>query len=338
MRIILTLLVLIFSCSHGFAVTEESLHTALDADILPFYTTQLQSGVFEGKDDVPISYVKLEMPGEKGALVISGGRTESHIKYAELIYDLRQAGFSIYILDHRGQGFSGRMLDDPHKGHVESFEDYVTDLKTFVDTVVNARNHPARFILAHSMGATMAVIYAARHPDDFDGLILCAPMLQLNTRLIPEVVALFLANGVTVLGMGNAYVPGGAKYDPFGPFEENELTHSQIRFSIRRELISRHPQIALRGPTNRWLRESLKAARQARDTAVKIEVPVLLLQAEMDTAVRPKGQDEFCRRTKDCTKVALAGARHEILLERDDVRDKALAYILDFLNKHASPN
>jgi len=338
MRLILICLVLTFSWSHAFAVSENTLKTTLDDVILPFYTSQLQSGIFQGKDDVAISYVKLEVPDEKGALVISSGRTESHIKYAEFIYDLRDAGFSIYILDHRGQGFSGRMLDDPQKGYIGSFEDYVADLKTFVDTVVNARGHATRFILAHSMGGTIAVMYVAKYPDDFDGLILSAPMLQINTSPLPETVAALLTKVLIALGMGDSYIPGGNKYDPDEPFEDNEVTHSQVRYAMNKKFISLNSQIALGSPTNRWLREGLKAARQATESTDRIELPVLLLQAEMDSVVKPDAQDEFCRKAKGCTKVTQSGARHEILMERDEVRDKALDHILDFLNKHATTN
>ena len=35
--------------------------------------------------------------------------------------------------DHRGQGLSGRMLDNPQPGYVESFDDYVQDFKQFYD-------------------------------------------------------------------------------------------------------------------------------------------------------------------------------------------------------------
>ncbi len=34
-------------------------------------------------------------------------------------------------MDSRGQGFSGRELDDPHKGYVKDFDDYVRDEKNF---------------------------------------------------------------------------------------------------------------------------------------------------------------------------------------------------------------
>ncbi len=46
----------------------------------------------------------------------------------EVAYDLFHCGFDVMIIDHRGQGRSGRLLSDTHRGHVVNFSDYVDDL------------------------------------------------------------------------------------------------------------------------------------------------------------------------------------------------------------------
>ena len=47
--------------------------------------------------------------------MVVNGRTEYAEKYAELFYDLKDLGFSLYIYDHRGQGLSSRLLADRGK-------------------------------------------------------------------------------------------------------------------------------------------------------------------------------------------------------------------------------
>ena len=49
-----------------------------------------QEGSFPGVDDLKIKYVAILKDDERGAVVISNGRTESYIKYKELAYDLGQ--------------------------------------------------------------------------------------------------------------------------------------------------------------------------------------------------------------------------------------------------------
>lgn len=334
-KMLLILLWIFLTPSLCLPVNENELHSALVDRILPFYDQQLQHGEFKGRENLPIYYAKHEVPQEKGALIIVSGRGESCIKYAELIYDLRQAGFSIYILDHRGQGFSGRILADSLKGHVEHFDDYVTDLKTFIDTVVNAHSHPYRFILAHSMGGTVAAIYAARYIGDLDGLILSSPMLKISAGPMPQAVMVFMLRVFIYLGKGDAYIYGGGIFNPEAPFEGNNLTHSQARYEMNNTLRLSRPEIKLGAPTNQWTLEALEAARRARKLAAKIRIPVLLLEAKDDTVVDLSGLEKFHRLAENSVKISFNGAYHEILMERDDIRDKAKLRILEFLEQHS---
>ena len=84
------------------------------------------AGSFEGVDSVDsdeyvraserrrrrikeIRYRKFEVENQKGAIVISSGRTECMLKYKEVVFELTKEGYSVYIFDHRGQGFSDRL-------------------------------------------------------------------------------------------------------------------------------------------------------------------------------------------------------------------------------------
>ncbi|MEE8552281.1 MAG: alpha/beta fold hydrolase [Desulfobacterales bacterium] len=338
MRIAVKMLLILFCIflapSVCLPVNEHELLTALLDRILPFYYQQLQHGEFKGRENLPIYYAKLEVPQEKGALIIVSGRGESCVKYAELIYDLRQVGFSIYTLDHRGQGFSGRMLADPLKGHVERFDNYVADLKTFIDTVVNTRSHPRRFLLAHSMGGAVAAIYAARHINDLDGLILSSPMLKIEAGPVSQALMVFMLRIFISLGKAEDYIYGSKMFNPEAPFAGNNLTHSQVRYEMNKTLRSCHPEIKLGAPTNRWSLEAIEATRRARKAASKIRIPVLLLEAEDDTVVGLSGLEEFHRLAENSIKISFNGSYHEILMERDEIRDKAKSRILKFLEQH----
>ena len=63
---------------------------------------------------VKIRYRIFERSSQKAAVVISSGRTECMFKYDETIYDLYQKGYSVYIHDHRGQGFWRFFIETPH--------------------------------------------------------------------------------------------------------------------------------------------------------------------------------------------------------------------------------
>ena len=94
----------------------------VNGPLLDFWSNR-DERTFQGTDDVTIRYVQFTDPAHDKVLVISSGRSESYVKYPEVLYDFFHLGFDVFIMDHRGQGLSGRMLDDPQKGHVERFDD-----------------------------------------------------------------------------------------------------------------------------------------------------------------------------------------------------------------------
>jgi len=324
---------LLFVPGAVFGISESDFTQEYDAAVLPFFES-FESGSFSGVDDIRISYVRHEVPEEAGALVILHGKSESRIKYAELAYDLRGLGYSLYLMDHRGMGFSERIVtDDTQRVHVDQFSDYVSDLKRFVDTVVNSVPHRRLVFLSHSMGGLIAALYLEQYPGDVDAAVLSAPMLRINTGSYPEPVAFLIASLGTALGLGREYALGqGPRQDPV--FETNTVTHSRARWSLWEEtLIPAHPEIKSGGTSYCWVRNSLFATWTARLQAGEVAVPVLLFQAGEDTFVKPDGQDDFCSAAGDCREVYFDGARHEILMETDAIRDRALAEIIDFLEE-----
>lgn len=69
-----------------------------------------------GVGEIPVRFVRFRDEKNDRVIVVCPGRIESYIKYAELAYDLFHLGFDVLIIDHRGQGLSGRMLPDTHRG------------------------------------------------------------------------------------------------------------------------------------------------------------------------------------------------------------------------------
>ncbi|WP_370661027.1 serine aminopeptidase domain-containing protein [Psychrosphaera algicola] len=53
-----------------------------------------------------------------------------------MAYDIVNQGYHVFIIDHQGQGLSSRILRNSHKGYVQNFDDYIIDLNTFVEGVV----------------------------------------------------------------------------------------------------------------------------------------------------------------------------------------------------------
>lgn len=328
--------------------TEEKFEATYTNEVEPYWKKGKQ-GEFTGVDGVNIKYMSFIRENEKGAIVISSGRTEGYFKYHELVYDLGKQDYSVYIHDHRGQGDSGRIWKpNPQMGHVNKFDDYVEDLKIFVDQVVKQVPHPKLFLLAHSMGGGIATRYIETYPNDFTAAALSSPMHEPGSRLLfvnEGCEAVRSTNWIreNILGINTPrYVLGKGNYER-EDCGNSDLTHSRVRCEKTAQLYEQFPDAKLGGPSTHWAAEACRASRQLRlrQQVSEIRIPVLVLQAQRDTAVAPQGQREFCEnlnssghvRCEGETPQVINGAYHELFVEEDKYRIPALTKILDFFGK-----
>jgi lysophospholipase len=291
-----------------------------------------QRGTLNGKGGVPLAYVAFRAQRPKGAIVFASGRGGHARKYAELVYDLRTLGYSIYMLDHRGQGSSGRLLSDPQKGHVDDFDDYVADLKTFVDQVVRRDVHQRIFGLGHSMGGAIVTRYAELHPNDFNGIVLSAPMLGIPITWVERRVV----NLMVRLGKAGEFAKGEGPDDPSTwNFDTSRSSSSHARFEFKRQLLLDDPSLNIGGPTYGWVNAAIRGNLAIYRDAAKVTAPVLLFQAGDDTIVVNQAQDMFSSRNGGVEKIVVPGAKHGLLLETDAIRSPVLNRIVGFLDRLA---
>lgn len=299
-----------------------------------FWQQHAKEGELIGKDGVLLRYATLRQGDGQRAILLVNGRVESYLKYQELAYDLWQQGYSLYLLDHRGQGLSGRLLSDPQKGYVADFDDYVVDLKQFYQQVI-APERPAKlFLLAHSMGATISALYLARWPTDIDAAVLTSPMMGINLGLLPKWFAKGLAQFIHAIAGGDSNPPYGPGQTPYQAkaFANNQLTHSQTRYQQFRKLYQQQPQLQLGGATAHWIYKGIVAGERAIAQAGQIRTPLLVLQAGDESVVDNRAQDSFCQAAhcEHGKPLIITGAWHELLMESDDKRQQALSAIFDF--------
>jgi lysophospholipase len=313
-----------------------------DAEIMATWDAG-RAGEFAGVDDVKIRFrIFANSPTqtkEKDAIVIVNGRTESMAKYRELIYDLRQRGFAVYAYDHRGQGYSDRLQEDAQKGYVKNFDDYAADLHVFVESIVKKSGHKNLFLLTHSMGGTIAALYAQNYPHSVNAIAMSSPMFGINAGPLSVGCGLAMVLDSTDSWFGNqsAYIPAGGAYEAT-PFTDNIYTTSETRYMIFRATFEQEPALQIGAPTVRWVNEACDGAKRSRQETASIAIPILVLQAGNDRIVSANGQQEFCTNLAAGGKsqcdtnmpVIIEGAEHELFIERDVIRNKALNTIMDF--------
>lgn len=323
--------------NNPFNLTQEiNLGTHFNPTIQNFWKKNALSHYFQGVDNKRVHSISIET-GNTKAIVISQGRNESVLKYKEVAYDFNQQGYDVFLIDHRGQGFSERFGGDQHRGYVVNFQDYVDDLNHYVLSLELEKKYQQRYLLSHSMGGAISALYLQQYDTPFQASVFFSPMLSINLGGLPsflvKIITYSSAEVCSWFSDKACYVLAGGGYLK-KEFEGNQLTHSEKRFYASQNGFEAFPETQLGDASMRWLATSISATEQAIDNAKKISIPILLFQAGADTVVTSEGQLAFFANVTNCKDnqlLAIDGAKHEILLARDDVRLIALNRTLQFL-------
>jgi lysophospholipase len=326
------LFLLVFAIGAAHAIPEKNYLETWNNEVMPYFT-QGQQRTFINQEGMKLNFYSFNKAENKKTIVILPGRTEPATKYAEMIFDMKDLGFNFFILDHQGQGASDRLLADHHKGHVKKFSNYISDLTGWInEVVVPETQNQERILITHSMGGAIGTIYLSGGSDVFKKAVLCAPMMELNTKPYTEVVGRILAQVLVIAQLGNKYAPDRGPYVPENDtFARNEVTHSGPRFDMAKSLFVDTPELVVGGPTSRWVSQSLKATKKIDELAPKIHIPILMFQSGMDLIVKPSRQSSFCEKNSNCKKIFFPNSHHEILQETDDIRNVAMNEILEFV-------
>jgi lysophospholipase len=257
-------------------------------------------------------------------------------KHHENAWRFYQEGYSVFFLEFRGHGKSDRVYKSL-KGRVvvESFDEYVSDLNSFLTNVVFSLSNSDRyFLFAHSMGGAVAALYLESYPDVFRCAVLSSPMLQINFGKVPEILLDAAAVYVKIADIGMEYAPGQHEFR-----YEYELDTSSCmdrdRYEYQFNQRCDDEDYQTWGSTWTWARAARDAAYKAVKNARKIQAQVLLCQAGADTMVRPGGQDRFSEASDKVTKVVYPGAKHELFNASAAIRDQYYRDILAFFRAFA---
>jgi lysophospholipase len=261
----------------------------------------------------------------RGTVCLFQGRGHSIERDFETIGDLRRRRFDVAIVDWRGQGGSERLLRDPSKGHVDSFADYDHDLEAFMQQIVLPDCPPPHHALAHSMGGLICLRAARAGRARFDRMVLSAPMIAFGPTRPSQPTAGRVAAMMTALGLGEMSAHGDARKTlDRTPFSDNLLTGDPRRYERTLTLVRQLPQVWVGGPTYGWVYAACRAMAEAEDPdfAPAIKVPTLVLVGALDRVVSIAAIETLAGELKSGACGVIVGGKHELLLERDPIREQ----------------
>jgi lysophospholipase len=270
------------------------------------------------------AYWMPETGSPKGTVCVLQGRAEFIEKYFEVIGELRQRGFAVVTFDWRGQGFSGRQVKNPRKGHVRRFAHFRRDLEAVRDQILIPHMPEPHFGLAHSMGGAIALSAAYEGWLPFRRLVITTPMIALCLIKYSR-AATMTARILKYLGFGKAFVPGGGETSISTlPFKGNRLTSDPVRYARNAHVANAIGAGAIGAPTVSWIDSAFRFMKRFTDPryAIKIRLPTLIIAAGADPVCATPATERFASRLKAGHAIVIPGSRHEILMERDVIREQ----------------
>ena len=262
-------------------------------------------------------------------IVCLGGLSEFGEKYYELAHDMLDRGYAFWFIDWAYQGRSSRLAEHPHRRHSDGFQKDVSDFHKFVaDYIKPSSVHPDRgriplIMLAHSFGGNIGLQFLSQYPKFFDAAAFSAPFLGIynfTTKL--KITAKIIA----VLGplVSKSYVFSGKDWNETMRRSDGTdiFSGDPIRDTIHNIWSKTDSTLQVGNVTFGWVLQALKACKAITKPGVleSIEIPVLIALAEEDRIVDNDCIRNVAKRLPNAQLLEIKDARHEILMERDEIR------------------
>lgn len=274
---------------------------------------------FSLKKNLSIRYGVMNVPRApaKGIFLLLHGRSEFIEKYKSVANRLQSKGFKVISPDWRGQGLSSREVENRQKGHINSFDEYVEDLSALYSEVIEPEGIPA-YILSHSMGGNIALMYMSRNPFKIKKAVLASPMIDIALPGLIYPVSRFISKKLSASFFAKQYAIGSKNYDVApAKFKGNKLSHDPHKYMILHDEIKKNPNLAIGGVTWGWLNAAFESIEVLKkdDVIKRVQTPTLIIGAQKDSIVSLKAQEKLSMKLPICEFHSIEGAFHELMFE-----------------------
>ena len=232
---------------------------------------------------------------------------------------------------------SGRLGNDAVTGHIEDFSIWIDDIAALW-AAWKAETPGPHILAGHSMGGHLVLRALAEGRVDPAAMALSAPMLGFVGNLpvgITHRVAKFMTR------IGDPKRPAWKWSEKPGEVPSGRLkllTHDDDRYQDELWWRKERPGLVMGPGSWGWVERAYVSMRGLFDPGKleAVQTPVLLLSTSNDKLVSHKAIVEAARRLPKGELLAFGReCHHEILREVDEVRDRAMDGMTEFLDRVA---
>jgi lysophospholipase len=144
-------------------------------------------------------------------------------------------------------------------------------------------------------------------------------MVMFATHGQPRWLVKLVTAAMMAAGRGSGFIWGAAGRDPLTlAFADQIVTSDAARFQRTKDILGRHPDLRLGGPTWGWVAAAFRSIAWLKPQ--NIAAPALLCGAGKDRVVLSGETRRFAQAMPQGRYLEIEGAEHEILMERDVFR------------------
>lgn len=226
-------------------------------------------GYFKSIRDANIYYQYWLPEGEpKAILLVAHGIAEHSGRYMNVVNHFVPAGYAVYGIDHIGHGKS-----DGKRVYVERFQDYTETLKKYFDMIRDWQPIKPIFLVGHSMGGLISSAYLLEHQDELTGAVLSGPGIKVPDNISNAVI---FAGKILSVVMPKA---GIIQLDAEGICRDPVVVDAYVN----------DPLVYTGKITARLSAEMLKTIQHVTGSAIRIRLPIMIVQGGTDKLVDPSG-------------------------------------------------
>jgi alpha-beta hydrolase superfamily lysophospholipase len=250
-------------------------------------------------------------------VVLVHGLAEHAGRYTHVGEYLAERGWAVHAFDYRGHGRS-----PGPRVHVQRFDDFLDDTAAAIEAA--RRRHPGLpvFLVGHSLGGLIALLYALRRPAEIAGVAVTSPALGTHPSLRPSPPKAVLARVLSVIAPRTQFPTA---LDPRALSHDPEVVRAYAADPLVSHSVSARFYAAVR-----------RAMADAQRDAPRLAVPALVMASSEDAVVDADATRRWLA-AAPAGRVEAAfygGLAHELFNEPD--REQVLARLERWLARRLS--
>ena len=299
----------------------------------------------------------------KADILIIPGLSEFIERYDLVAKRLVFQNFRVAVLDLPGQGLSSRFGNPKTVIHLDQFSYYLDSMHLIIKSLKFGSERPLIFF-GHSLGGFLSLYYQTQSNHVKSSYLIkpnfsiaMAPMMGLPVTKLLSIIIIFINKFLHLINISNIgfnnHLAAFASFIGFaGKNVESSVSKASDYWKNKENIdyfgketssealshFKQNSNLDTKGPSWNWVSNALKECKILfKDIKNNnIESPILMIIADDEYVTDPQAQKLAITLLDKVEQINLPSCRHDILHEKDEVKEKFWCAVDKFISKNLS--